>query len=195
MASKRHAGTGQLRIIGGRWRQRQLNFPDRPGLRPTPDRVRETLFNWLQAEVPGSRCLDLFAGSGALALEALSRGAAVALMLELDKQAVQALAHNIEVLEAVQAKVLQRDTMAFLQAGCATDATPFDLVFVDPPYQSGFVEPCCALLEQGNWLSAGAIIYLECEVNSEPIVPAGWQLRKQKRAGQVAYQLYARTQE
>lgn len=195
MSSKPPAGAGQLRIIGGRWRQRKLNFPDRPGLRPTPDRVRETLFNWLQADVPGSRCLDLFAGSGALALEAVSRGAAAALMLELDKTAAQVLAHNIEVLVAVQAKILQRDTMVFLQAGCTTESAPFDLVFVDPPYQSGLVEPCCVLLEQGGWLSATAHIYLECEANSDPVVPAGWCLRKQKRAGQVAYHLYQRTQE
>lgn len=188
-------GAGSLRIIGGRWRRRTLHFPDRPGLRPTPDRVRETLFNWLQADVPGSVCLDLFAGSGALGLEAASRGAQQVLMLEHDKMAAQALLHNIAALSAVQAKVEQRDTMAFLQAGRVPDAPVFDLVFIDPPYQSGLLEPCCALLEQGGWLAGNAKIYLECEATSEPAVPAGWQLLKQKRAGQVAYYLFSRTQE
>lgn len=188
-------GAGSLRIIGGHWRSRILHFPDRPGLRPTPDRVRETLFNWLQADVPGSVCLDLFAGSGALGLEAASRGAREVLMLEQDKAAAQALLQNISTLSAVQAKVVQRDTMAFLQAGRAPDAPAFDLVFVDPPYQSGLLTPCCALLEQGGWLADNAKIYLECEAASEPVVPAGWQLLKQKRAGQVAYYLFTRTQE
>jgi 16S rRNA (guanine966-N2)-methyltransferase len=184
-----------LRIIGGRWRQRKLHFPDRPGLRPTPDRVRETLFNWLQADVPGSVCLDLFAGSGALGLEAASRGALEVCMLEQDKAAAQALLHNISVLSAVQAKVVQRDTMAFLQSGRAPEAPAFDLVFIDPPYQSALLAPCCALLEQGGWLTANAKIYLECEAGSEPVVPAGWRPLKQKRAGQVAYYLFSRTQE
>lgn len=194
-SARPHTGAGSLRIIGGRWRQRKLHFPDRPGLRPTPDRVRETLFNWLQADVPGSVCLDLFAGSGALGLEAASRGAQQVLMLEQDKTAAQALVHNIDTLSAVQAKVVQRDTMAFLQPGRASDSLAFDLVFVDPPYQSNLLAPCCALLEQGGWLAANAKIYLECDAASEPVVPAGWQLLKQKRAGQVAYYLFSRTQE
>ncbi len=189
------SGAGSLRIIGGRWRRRILHFPDRPGLRPTPDRVRETLFNWLQAEVPGSVCLDLFAGSGALGLEAASRGAREVLLLEQDKAAAQALSHNITTLSAVQAKVVQRDTMAFLQAGRDPDTPVFDLVFVDPPYQSGLLTPCCALLEQGDWLAGNAKIYLECEAASEPVVPVGWRPLKQKRAGQVAYYLFSRTQE
>lgn len=191
----RHSGSGSLRIIGGRWRQRRLSFPDRPGLRPTPDRVRETLFNWLQAEVPGSYCLDLFAGSGALALEAASRGAREVLMLEQDKAAVQALVHNIELLGAVQAKVWQRDTMAFLRAGRVAAQPAFDLVFIDPPYQSALLAPCCELLEQGGWLTAQARIYLECEAAVAPVVPACWQPLKQKRAGQVAYHLFCKTQE
>jgi 16S rRNA (guanine966-N2)-methyltransferase len=186
---------GSLRIIGGRWRQRKLSFPDRPGLRPTPDRVRETLFNWLQADVPGSVCLDLFAGSGALALEAASRGALEVLMLEQDKAAVQALLRNIEALGAVQAKVLQRDTMAFLQAPRAPGRAAFDLVFIDPPYQSDLLASCCELLERGGWMTAKAKIYLECDAASEPVVPGNWQPLKQKRAGQVAYHLFTRTQE
>jgi len=194
-ASNQHTGSGSLRIIGGRWRQRKLSFPDRPGLRPTPDRVRETLFNWLQADVPGSRCLDLFAGSGALALEAASRGAREVLMLEQDKTAVRALLQNIEALGAGQAKVLQRDTMAFLRAPAAPDMAGFDLVFIDPPYQSNLLASCCERLEQGGWLAENAKIYLECDAASEPVVPARWQPLKQKRAGQVAYHLFSRTQE
>jgi 16S rRNA (guanine966-N2)-methyltransferase len=194
-SADKHSGNCSLRIIGGRWRQRKLSFPDRPGLRPTPDRVRETLFNWLQADVPGSVCLDLFAGSGALALEAASRGAREVLMLEQDRAAVQALLRNIETLGAVQAKVLQRDTMAFLQAPRAPEMAVFDLVFIDPPYQSGLLEPCCQRLEQGGWLTANAKIYLECDAASEPVVPVGWRQLKQKRAGQVAYHLFTRTQE
>jgi 16S rRNA (guanine966-N2)-methyltransferase len=194
-SARPQSGTGSLRIIGGRWRRRTLHFPDRPGLRPTPDRVRETVFNWLQADVPGSVCLDLFAGSGALGLEAASRGAQQVLMLEQDKAAAQALLHNIAALSAVQAKVEQRDTMAFLQAGRVADTPVFDLVFIDPPYQSGLLTSCCDLLEQGGWLADNAKIYLECEAASEPTVPAGWQPLKQKRAGQVGYYLFNRTQE
>ena len=184
-----------MRIIGGRWRQRKLSFPDRPGLRPTPDRVRETLFNWLQADVPGSRCCDLFAGSGALGLEAASRGAREVLLLEQDKLAVQALLYNIEALAASQAKVLQRDTMAFLRAGRAAEEAGFDLVFIDPPYQSDQLTSCCELLEQGSWLTANAKMYLECEAANELVVPVNWQPLKQKRAGQVAYHLFGRIQE
>ncbi len=184
-----------LRIIGGRWRSRKLTFPDRPGLRPTPDRVRETLFNWLQADLPGSHCLDLFAGSGALGLEAASRGAADVLMLEHDAQAASALAGNIDVLAAAQSNVLQRDTIAFLRAGRTSSTPRFDIVFIDPPYQSGLAEPCCALLEQGDWLAAKAKIYLECEAASALVVPQRWQLIKQKRAGQVDYHLFTTSQE
>ena len=187
--------TGVLRIIGGRWRSRKLVFPDRPGLRPTTDRVRETLFNWLQADVPGSRCLDLFAGSGALGLEAASRGAAAVLMLEHDAQATRALAANIELLGATQSNLMQRDTMAFLQAGRAVDMPGFDIVFIDPPYQTALAERCCALLEQQHWLASQAKVYVECGAASELTVPQNWRLLKQKRAGQVAYHLFATSQE
>lgn len=194
-SARPRSGTGVLRIIGGHWRGRKIHFPDRSGLRPTPDRVRETLFNWLQSDVPGSRCLDLFAGSGALGLEAASRGASEVLMLELDRTAAQALLHNISELSAKQVNVLQRDTITFLKTGRSADTPAFDLVFIDPPYQSGLLAPCCDLLEQGDWLTVDAKIYLECDAASEPQVPAGWQPLKQKRAGQVAYYLFSRTQE
>lgn len=184
-----------MRIIGGRWRSRKLAFPDRPGLRPTPDRVRETLFNWLQADIPGSRCVDLFAGSGALGLEAASRGAVEVLLLEQDAQAVEALRHNIELLGAAQSKLLQRDTMAFLRGSRLPGQQVFDIAFVDPPYQSALAEPCCDLLEAHDWLATRALIYLECEASHEPVLPENWLGLRHKRAGQVAYHLFVRNQE
>lgn len=180
---------GQLRIIAGHWRGRKLSFLDREGLRPTPDRVRETLFNWLQADIAGSRCLDLFAGSGALGFEAASRGAKNVLMLERDAVTVAELKENVNRLQAEQIKVACTDAIEHLQA----DGGKFDIVFVDPPYQSDLLVRCCALLEQKHWLANHAKIYLECDVHDELTdLPGNWHCQKSKKAGQVAYQLYAR---
>lgn len=187
---------GKLRIIGGTWRSRQLPVIDAEGLRPTTDRVRETLFNWLQTDVPGSRCLDLFAGSGALGLEAASRGAAEVVMVEKSPAVFKNLQQNIEKLEASQVKLLKQDALDYLQQ--LTSATEsdgalkfarslnFDIVFLDPPYQSALLQPVIALLA----LSAGTKVYLEARKGDDINVPDSWHLLKDKTAGQIHYRLY-----
>ncbi len=177
-----------LRIIGGAWRGRKLHFPDVDGLRPTPDRVRETLFNWLQPVIAGARCLDLFAGSGALSFEALSRGAASVVMVERDGGAVKQLCENISVLNTADAQVIQRDALEFLNSGCG--AAAFDVVFLDPPYHQGLIDPCCTALEQHGWLAPHAHLYIETERSlALPRLPASFTVTRDKAAGQVAYRL------
>lgn len=183
-------GQGQLRIIGGEWRSRRLGFPDAPGLRPTPDRVRETLFNWLAAQVPGARVLDPFAGSGALLLEALSRGAARGLALELNPAAAAALRGNLELLRASNAEVRQADALQHLQGA---SAEPFDLVFLDPPFHKDLLAPACQLLETRGWLAPDAWIYTESESAPSSLgLPGNWRLHREKHAGQVHYALWRR---
>lgn len=177
---------GTLRIIGGRWRSRRVSFPERDGLRPTPDRVRETLFNWLAAVLPGARCLDAFAGSGALGLEALSRGAGHVSFVERDAEAAAALRANLAVLEAGNAELVTADALNWLRAPVAR---PYDIVFLDPPYQSGLLAPACALLAAGGWVSPGGYVYLETPDGTVPPLPSGWTLSRSKTAGQVGYHL------
>jgi 16S rRNA (guanine966-N2)-methyltransferase len=178
-----------LRIIGGQWRGRRLRFPAEPEIRPTPDRVRETLFNWLGERVRGSRCLDLFAGSGALGLEALSRGAAHVQFVERHPAAARGLAELLAAWGAQQAPVARDDALRFL----AGPARVFDIVFLDPPFDSGLVQPAAAELERGGWLAPQALVYLECGAAGPlPVLPATWQLAKSKRAGQVGYHLLER---
>lgn len=180
---------GRLRIIGGRWRSRVLPVIEQPGLRPTPDRVRETLFNWLQGEIPGSRCLDLFSGSGALGLEAASRGAAQVTLVENQPATCRILADNIKTLAADNIELLQQD--AFLWLNKAGQA--YDVVFVDPPYASDFMEEVCQRLERYHWLSDRAMIYLEQPSEQVlPALPANWQIIHGKKAGQVGYYLVQR---
>jgi 16S rRNA (guanine966-N2)-methyltransferase len=176
-----------VRIIGGTWRGRRVAFPDLPGLRPTPDRVRETLFNWLQHLVAGTRCLDLFAGSGALGLEALSRGAREVVFVDQAPAAARNLHAQLLRLDATgQAKVLQVDAGDFLRA----DAQAFDIVFLDPPFSAGALPQYVALLDAGNWMSSGGLVYLENEKSEGvPSLPANWQLLKSKFAGEVGYHL------
>ncbi|ABU79452.1 16S rRNA (guanine(966)-N(2))-methyltransferase [Cronobacter sakazakii] len=183
------SGSGQIRIIGGQWRGRKLPVPDSPGLRPTTDRVRETLFNWLAPYLVGARCLDCFAGSGALGLEALSRYAADATLLEMERGVAQQLQKNLATLKSSAAKVVNTNTLNFLnQTG-----EPHDIVFVDPPFRKGLLEETLNLLETRGWLAPQALIYVESEVeNGLPPVPASWQLHREKVAGQVAYRLYLR---
>lgn len=189
-ARKPAAAQGQLRIIGGDWRSRRLGFPDAPGLRPTPDRVRETLFNWLAPYVEGARVLDPFAGSGALLLEALSRGASRGLALELNPAAVAALRGNLELLRAGNAEVRQGDALQQLQAGAAE---PFDLVFLDPPFHKDLLAPACQLLEARGWLAADAWIYTESESAPSSLgLPGHWRLHREKHTGQVHYALWQR---
>lgn len=183
------AQRNQVRIIGGTWRGRKLHFPDAPGLRPTPDRVRETVFNWLQGETAGRRCLDLFAGSGALGLEALSRGASEVVFVESDARAARAVAETLQVLDCARGKVVRTDASTFL----AGPPEPFDLVFLDPPYAERALPRACEALEAGGWLKPGALVYLEDRAGEgEPALPAGWELLKSKRAGDVGYHLARR---
>lgn len=179
---------GRLRIIGGRWRGRKLEVAPVPGLRPTPDRVRETVFNWLRPYLPGARCLDLFAGSGALGLEALSQGAGTVVMVDSHPEVVTALRRSAEMLGAAGVQVVHADVLRFLDGPGA----PYDIVFLDPPYGEGLLAPCCAKLQAGGWLAPGAQVYLEAERGlGTPQVPAGWEVVRSKRAGQVGYHLAA----
>lgn len=187
--NRRGSHANQLRIIAGQWRGRRLEFPDLPGLRPTPDRVRETLFNWLAPVLPGARCLDLFAGSGALGIEALSRDAAEVVLVERQPQAVRALRENLARLNAANARVEMADALAWLRQ----PATPFEIVLLDPPFGQGLLKPVCTLLEQHGWLADAAWIYLEAETELErwPL-PAHWTIHREKIAGAVAYRLVRR---
>lgn len=181
---------GQIRIIGGDWRGRKLPVAAAEGLRPTSDRVRETLFNWLQFDLPASHCLDAFSGTGALAVESLSRGAASVLQLEKDPKAAKQLREVMAGLDAKRAEVLNADTLAYLDQP-ATQT--FDLVFLDPPFSKGLLEPACDLLERQGWLAEGAKIYLEIEKMAvKQKLPESWQLLKEKQAGEVRYALYQR---
>ncbi len=178
-----------LRIIGGTWRGRRLRFPAAALIRPTPDRVRETLFNWLGGRIVGARCLDLFAGSGALGLEALSRGAAHVTFVERDPAAVRELRARLAEWGARDAQLEQGDALAFL----AHSPHPFDIAFLDPPFASGLLEKAAALLEGNGWLRDAALIYVECGAREGvPPLPASWVSLKAKRAGEVGYHLYAR---
>ncbi len=180
----------QLRIIAGVWRGRKLNFPAVAGLRPTPDRVRETLFNWLAPVMPGARCLDLFAGSGALGFEAASRGAAVVELVERDTQIAAALRAHVASLAASQVHVVTAEALNYL----AGTAAPFDIVLLDPPYdRPELLAACCTQLETGGWLAPLARIYLETRGKTGlPALPANWELIRSKQAGQVAYHLAVR---
>jgi 16S rRNA (guanine966-N2)-methyltransferase len=180
----------RLRIIGGEWRGRKLSFPAIPGLRPTPDRVRETLFNWLREVLPGARCLDLFAGSGALGLEALSRGAAEVVMVDHNPVVVAQLREHCRQLKAHNASVVQAEARVFLQE----TPQPFDIVFLDPPFNGGLLAPCLAELAARHWLTPTARLYLETDRRSPlPPLPADWTILRHKQAGQVGYYLLQRT--
>ncbi len=181
MKKPNHSGSGQIRIIGGQWRGRKLPVPDSPGLRPTTDRVRETLFNWLAPVIVDAQCLDCFAGSGALGLEALSRYAAGATLIEMDRAVSQQLIKNLATLKAGNARVVNSNAMSFL----AQKGTPHNIVFVDPPFRRGLLEETINLLEDNGWLADEALIYVESEVeNGLPTVPANWSLHREKVAGQ-----------
>ncbi|SDM11344.1 16S rRNA m(2)G-966 methyltransferase [Franzmannia pantelleriensis] len=182
--------TGRLRIIGGDFRRRLLPVLDRPGLRPTPDRVRETLFNWLSSAPLGAQVLDLYAGTGALGLEALSRGARQAHFIERDGGVASALRDNLATLGA-NGGVTTGDVLTLL--GTSADAAaPYDLVFLDPPFRQGLAEPSCAALEAGGWLGERAWIYLETEAELTPQVPATWGLHREVHAGDSHGRLYRR---
>lgn len=175
----------RVRVIGGAWRSRYITFPAQQALRPTPDRVRETLFNWLGQDLTGLRCLDLFAGSGALGFEAASRGAKAVLMVERERAACAALDANREALHAAQVQVMRGEALHFLRGGRGV----YDVVFLDPP----FAEDVWATLFDAlpPWLAPDARVY--CESGDALTAPAGWEMFKQGRAGQVHFQLLKRT--
>jgi 16S rRNA (guanine966-N2)-methyltransferase len=185
--SNASGGRNSVRIIGGGWRGRRVSFPDLPGLRPTPDRVRETLFNWLQHAVAGARCLDLFAGSGALGLEALSRGAKEVIFVEQAVPASRTLQEQLVRLGGERrGQVVEMGAARYLR----TPVQPFDIVFLDPPFERDALAEYVPLLDTGNWVNVGGLVYLENEKKAgAPPLPPHWELLKSKSAGEVGYHL------
>ena len=171
----------EVRIIGGTWRSRRIRFAPHPDLRPTPDRVRETLFNWLGQDLTGLTCLDLFAGSGALGFEAASRGAARVVMVERDRHVYAALEENRETLGARQVELVRADALEFARRG----AEAYDVVFLDPPFSIDYWSRLASLLPP--LLKPAARVY--CESRKRVDWPAGWSVAKEGRAGQVAFEL------
>ena len=185
--SANSATRNAVRIIAGRWRGRRITFPDSAGLRPTPDRVRETVFNWLQPAISQTRCLDLFAGSGALGFEALSRGAASALFVERERPIWQQLRSTGEMLGALHAEFQCADALDWLRRA---PVRQFDIVFVDPPFASGAWQVACDLVAERGWLATSAYVYLEAPADLPlSFLPSAWQVIRSKHAGQVGYHL------
>lgn len=184
--------TGNIRIIAGSHRGRKLPVLMAEGLRPTTDRVKETVFNWLMPYIPGAHCLDCFAGSGGLGFEAQSRGAEQVTFIELDKAAAKQLTHNAQLLKASNVTIENDSALTFLQK----PSRKFDVVFIDPPFRKQFVQQTVQLLNQG-WLAKQALLYIEMESDASSTelasIPANWQLLKEKVAGQVSYRLYQLT--
>ncbi|WP_163830883.1 16S rRNA (guanine(966)-N(2))-methyltransferase RsmD [Spartinivicinus ruber] len=184
--------TSYLRIIGGQWRSRKLAIPDLPGLRPTTDRVRETLFNWLMPIIPGASCLDAFSGTGALGLEALSRGAKFVQFIEASPVAERQLSQHLSQLQVPgdDASITNTDAVQWLNQ---PSTQQFDIVFLDPPFHQDLLNQTFQLLETLNWLAPDAYIYVEAEQDLTTLqVPASWQLHRQKQAGQVCFYLFKR---
>ncbi|MEX0431244.1 16S rRNA (guanine(966)-N(2))-methyltransferase RsmD [Spiribacter insolitus] len=179
---------GQLRIIGGEWRGRRFPVAQASGLRPTADRNRETLFNWLQGDIKGARVLDLFAGTGALGLEALSRGAENAVFVEKRRPVAQSLQALIRRLEAgIRAEVVMADARRYLER----PLHQFDLVFLDPPFRVGLLPGVVEQLQRGGWLVPGASVYVESGIEETPLSPPDdWSCRREKTAGGVCYRLF-----
>lgn len=191
-SSQNKPSTGFVRIISGLWRGRKLPVHDAQGLRPTTDRVKETLFNWLAQEVPGAKCLDLFAGSGGLGFEAASRQAESVTLIELNPTAFKQIQQNIAALNASNVQVVNNDALTFLQQV----GTPQHIIFIDPPFRQGLLNETVTLVEQNGWLADDAMIYIETE-KELPLdgIPNNWRLHREKTAGQVSYRLFERTSE
>ncbi len=184
--SSKSGKKGIFRVIGGQWKGRKLNFIEVEGLRPSLDRVRETLFNWLQTEIHGSKALDLFAGSGAIGIEALSRGADWVQFVELNSKAAGQLANNLDLLKTDKASLVTGNALKFIQ----TNQHEFDLIFLDPPFHKGIAQEVINLLAQSKWLKPGNKIYLEIEQGLTLDIPDTWQLSKDKKAGQLVYKMF-----
>lgn len=184
----RHSPPGRLRIVAGKWRSRVLPVADIDGLRPTAERVRETLFNWLSPVIDDMRCLDLYAGSGALGLEALSRGAKSVVFVEQAPEAVATLRESIRLLAAEDTTVHAGDAVEFLRHATAKR---FDLVLLDPPFADDLVPDLCRLLVERGWLASGAYVYLEQDASKpRPELPPGFVAEKEKQAGNVRFTLF-----
>jgi len=181
-----------VRIIAGRWRGRHIHFPHVAAIRPTPDRVRETVFNWLMHDIVGAHCLDAFAGSGAMGLEALSRGAAQVVFLDKHPDVVKGLKQILSELELdTEAVVKKTDTTKWLKRPCES---PFNIIFIDPPFHRGLVVPVLAGIIEFGWLAADGLIYIESENEVDEAAVASFELRilKQKKSGDVHYALLGR---
>ena len=190
---KNAASGGQVRIIAGQWRGRRLNFPNIDGLRPSGDRVRETLFNWLQEDLPDAHCLDLFAGSGALGFEAASRQAAKVVMVEQDAKAIYALRQHRDNLAASTVDIIHQDALSWLKKTKPAN-NAFNIVFLDPPFASNLLAEALQALEEGQWLAPDALVYSESPVDQTLGNPfdQGWHLHRQRRFGAVGSRLYRR---
>ncbi|WP_117236409.1 16S rRNA (guanine(966)-N(2))-methyltransferase RsmD [Vibrio maerlii] len=189
-SSQKKPSTGFVRIISGLWRGRKLPVHDAEGLRPTTDRVKETVFNWLAQDVPKARCLDLFAGAGGLGFEAASRQAQLVTMVELDKQAHAQLKNNIATLKTDSIELLNDNALTVLTK---SPSEPYDVVFLDPPFHKGLLAECIELLEKNNWLTEHAMIYIETEKElAIENIPQHWHPHREKTAGQVCYRLFER---
>ena len=180
--------SGSVRIVAGSLRGSKLAVADMNGLRPTPDRVRETLFNWLAPTIAGARCLDLYAGTGALGIEALSRGAGECVFVERDRTLCRLLDENLARLKVSDARVVNDEAASFL----ANAGPAFDLVFLDPPFDANLWTAAALRLEQGGWLRHGAMVYVEAPIGATIALPANWQAHRQSHAGAVSYTLYRR---
>ena len=177
--------SNRLRIIGGRWRGRKLVFPEAPGLRPTPDRVRETLFNWLSPVISGARCLDLFCGSGALSLEALSRGAGHATLIDLSTKVIRQLQQNLALLDCNNAELIQADALSWLTGVSPNPGGGYDIIFLDPPFRQQLLDRCCSEIADRALLNPGGLVYLEMETGATPSLPSSWEIYRQTKAGNV----------
>lgn len=181
---------GKIRIIGGKWRNRNVIFPEIPDLRPTADRIRETVFNWLLTYVVGANCLDLFAGSGALGFEALSRGAAHVTFIDRSDQVINALKKNADILKATNVE--------FIRGECPSDVPllkniPFDIIFLDPPFRQGLIGKAGEWLERIQIMSKKTLIYIEVEKDLKPLsVPENWKAYREKETGSLSYSLFLR---
>lgn len=183
---RRDSPSGQVRIIGGTLRNSRLHVPDQAGLRPTPERVRETVFNWLAPVIAGARCLDMCAGTGALGIEALSRGAASVVFVERDPHVARALGDNLARLKAGNGTVVTCLAQDYLRGV----GQAFDVVFLDPPFALELWSTLAQQLDAGGWLAPGALIYVESPRDAVPVLPTRWQVHRQAVAGAVRYALY-----
>ena len=183
----RKTNESKIRIIAGQWRGRKLNVIDAPGLRPTGDRIKETLFNWLAPDIVGAECLDLFAGTGSLGLEALSRGAKFVQFVEFNRQAYQQLSDNLSLLKCDKAAVANSDAKDWLQL---PQNSQFDLVFLDPPFQADLWQATIQAITDRKLLKSNSLIYVETPRDKTLAVPADWQIHRQKHAGQICATLY-----